>query len=209
MMKLLNLAAAGITTVLLATGANAATLTADLGLDFFDSGAGPLAGPYGGDIVGGGFPVALADTSNALDGDLNTFVSLPTGSFITVGFSGGFVFDGPGDDIFVTEVGGNPDEDADVFVSTDGMAFSFLGTVGTGGTETLDLATIGFTAPVNAVRVLGLGTGGGSPGYDLSLLQGLAGSVVTTTPVPLPAGGLLLLGALGVLGVVRRKQSKS
>lgn len=204
-----------VASVALATAANASSLTADVALNFSSSGTGPFPGAYGGDIIGGGFPVALSDLSNAVDGDTRTFVSLPQGTFIDVGFSVGFVFDGVGDDIFVTEVGGNSDEDADVFVSTDGIVFTFLGTVGSGGTDTLDLASIGFTDPVNAIRVQGLGLGGGSPGYDLSLVQGLEGSVVINPPatVPLPAGGWLLLGGFGVLGgasrILRKAQTSS
>ncbi|WP_414897425.1 VPLPA-CTERM sorting domain-containing protein [Rhodovulum sp. YEN HP10] len=211
MMTFGKLASTTVLATVLATSASAATLTADTELDFFDSGTGPLLGPYGGDTAGGGYPVLLSDTSNALDGDLSTFVSLPTGTFITVGFSSGYVFDGTGDDIFVSEVDRNSDEDANVYVSSDGIGFTFLGTVGTGGTETLDLASIGFADPVTAIRIEGLGTGGGSPGYDLAMVQGLEGSVVITPPsaVPLPAGVWLLLSGLGAMGLAQRKRTGS
>jgi len=186
--------------------ASAMTLTADIELEFFDSGNGPLAGPYGGDTLGSGFPIALADTMNALDGNASTFVSLPTDSFMTVGFSGGFVFDGAGDDIFVTETGA-VNELADVFVSSNGIDFFFLGTAGAGGTETFDLADIGFADPVNAIKVVGLDLGGGSPGYDLAIVQGLEGSVVID-PVPLPAGFALMLGGIGGLAALKRRKRK-
>ena len=191
--------------LLWAPGSVNASLLADIELEFFDSGAGPLAGPYGGDVLGSGFPIPLPDTSNARDGNVDTFVSLPTDSFLTLGFSGGFVFDGPGDDLFVTETGIG-DELADVFVSTDGLAFTFLGTAGDAGTETFDLASIGFFDPVNAVRIVGLDLGGGSPGYDLALVEGLEGSVVN---VPAPGTLPLLLAAFAGLATVRYRSGRS
>jgi len=202
-----NLLVAGVMLGSMTVAASAATLTADIELDFFDSGNGPLDGPYGGDVIGSGFPIGLTDTSNALDGNLNTFVSLPTDSFLTVGFSSGFVFDGIGDDIFITETGA-VNEMADVFVSSDGIDFTFLGVAGAGGTETFDLADIGFTENVNAIKVVGLDLGGGSPGYDLAVVQGLEGSVVVA-PVPLPAGFALMLVGVGGLAAFGRKKKQS
>ncbi len=199
-------AAAVALTLFMAPGsATAVTLLADVELDFFDSGAGPLAGPYGGDVLGSGFPIPLADTSNARDGNVSTFVSLPTGSFLTLGFSGGFVFDGPGDDLFVTETGA-VDEMANVFVSTDGVSFTLLGTAGAGGTDTFDLGAIGFLDPVTAVKVVGLDLGGGSPGYDLALVEGLEGSVMM---VPAPGTLPLILAAFAGFGVLRYRCRRS
>lgn len=185
----------------MASTAFSAIITADIELDFFDSGEGPIAGPYGGDFLGSGFPIPLTDTLNARDGNLGTFVSLPTGSFLTVGFSSGFIFDGLGDDIFVSEAG-SANELADVFVSSDGISFTFLGVAGANGTTNFDLADIGYVGNVTAIKVVGLDSLGGSPGYDLAVVQGLEGSVVfTSAPATL---GLILLSAF----FLRRKLTK-
>ena len=178
-----------------APAAHAAIIIADTVIAFHDSGAGPMAGPYGGTFPGA-FPVAVP-LSHATDGLGNTFLSLPTGSYITLGFSGGFVFDGTGLDLFVSEVGG-ADEQAEVWVSSDfGGSFTLLGIATTATVSGFDLASIGYAGNVNAVKIVGLDSLGGSPGFDLAFVQGLEGSVIL---VPEP-GTLALLG-LGLLGVV-------
>jgi hypothetical protein len=187
----------------LASAAHAATLLADTVIAFFDSGAGPLAGPYGGTFPGT-FPVAVP-LSHVTDGDPTTFVSLPTGSHVVLGFTGGFVFDGPGLDIFVSEVGGN-DELADVFVSSDfGLTFTFLGTATTDTVSGFDLASIGFTEQVNAVKIVGLDNLGASPGFDVAFVQGLPGSV-QVAPVPAPAALWLALSAIGATVALGRRR---
>lgn len=186
--------------------ANSATIFANTVIDFFNSGAGPIdIGAYGGEEFGGvGFPVSVP-TSFATDGDSNSFVSLPTGSFITLGFSGGTVFDGAGDDIFISEPG-NGSENANVFVSSDlGATFTLLG-IAFGNTLTaLDLADIGFLGNVNAVKIVGLDNGGGSPGFDVAFVQGLEGSV---SVVPIPAALPLYGTGIAIMGFIgwRRKR---
>lgn len=202
--SLIGLVAAGAMSLGFAPAASAAIIFADTVIDFFDSGEGPLTGPYGGTFPGV-FPVAVPLTY-ATDGNSTTFVSLPTGSFIVVGFSGGFVFDGPGLDIFISEIGGN-DETADIFVSSDfGATFTFLGVATTATVSGFDLSAISYTDRVNAVKIVGLDNFGGSPGFDLAFVQGLEGSVVVT-PVPEP-GTLALFGAaLMGFGLARRRKS--
>lgn len=185
------------------TQANAAIIVADTVIDFFNSGANPAfpTGSYGGTFPGS-FPVSVP-LSHATDGDSTTFVSLPTGSYITVGFSGGFVFDGPGLDVFVSEVGGS-DETADIFVSSDfGSTFALLGTATTATVSGFDLASIGYTDNVNAVKVVGLDNFGGSPGFDIAFVQGLEGSSVIS---PVPEPGTFALMGLGLAGVAWRSR---
>ncbi|MGS4944549.1 VPLPA-CTERM sorting domain-containing protein [Meridianimarinicoccus sp. RP-17] len=205
-MKRLALLAAAL---MLPASVNAASITADLVLDFVDSGAGPIAGPYGGTFVPASYPEAVP-LSYATDGDSNTFVSLPIGSSLTLGFSEGFIFDAPGqDDLFIDEPGDGA-ENADVFVSTDlGATFTYLGEAFGASTTSFDFADYAFTGNVNAVRIVGLDNGGGSPGFDLAFVRGEEGSVVIEPQlptIPVPAAGLLLLPALGALSVVARRR---
>jgi hypothetical protein len=171
---------------LLLTGAGAAaqTMFADVLIDYRSSGAGPVQEPYGG--VSGtsdGEPLPLSDWSMALDGNKESWVSLPTGASITVGFAGGIVFDGPGDDLLICESGA-ASELANVFVSSDhGATFSLLG-IADGGTVTrMDLARINFSGKVNAVKITGLDAKGWSPGFDVCYVEGLEGSVQLAGPI--------------------------
>jgi len=185
---------AGIISVAFVPPALGAIIIADTVIDYFDSGAGPMPGPYGGTFPGV-FPVPVP-LSHATDGNGTTFVSLPQNSFLTLGFSGGFVFDGPGLDLFVSEVGDN-DELADVFVSSDfGATFTLLGQATTATVSGFDLGAIGYTDNVNAVKIVGLDNFGASPGFDVAFVQGLEGSVVV---VPEPA--MLALVSLALLGM--------
>jgi hypothetical protein len=179
-LSILTLVAAGALALGSAQQASAATIIADTVLDFFDSGAGPMPGPYGGTFPGS-FPVPVS-LSYATDGIASTFVSLPSGSYLTLGFSTGYVFNGPGLDIFVSEVGG-ADETAAVFISSDfGTTFTYLGMATTATVSGFDLASIGYTGIVNAVKIFGFDSFGGSPGFDLAYVEGLEGSVVSTVP---------------------------
>lgn len=206
-MKILITAATMAIACCVATTASAVTIRADTIIDFFDSGAGPIAGPFGSDLSGN-FPVPVS-TDVAVDDSDTSALSLPTGSFVTVGFSTGFIFDGAGADIFISEPGANS-EVADVFVSSDfGATFTFLGEADGGTLTELDLGDIGFTGNVNAIKIVGLDNLGGSPGFDVAFVEGLEGSSVLQpqgplTPVPLPASGLLLLAGVAGLGLSRR-----
>ncbi len=155
---------------------------ADVVLDYFDSGAGPLKGPYGGTVGGGpGWPAPVS-VNVVLGGEpgptgFPDFLSLPTGSYVTVGFTDKVALDGPGDDISI-DTGGGVGEIADVYVSANGIDFTLLGTAfQNNGPAGFDLASIGFTAPVVAVKIVGRDNGGHSPGFDVSSLEIRPGSV--------------------------------
>ncbi len=107
------------------------------------------------------------------------WLALPRGSSVTVGFTDERVIDSPGDDIFIRSFDpeDSANEFADVFVSANGTDFEFLGTVNERGLVALDLATIGFTDPVVAVKVVGLDNRGSSPGFDLIGVEVLPNSI--------------------------------
>jgi len=188
----------------LAAPAHAVVGYADVVLDYFDSGAGPIAGPYGGNLLGS-YPVPVSTsvvlgTDSALDPD---FLSLPTGSFVTVGFTDEIVLDGVGDDLFVGETGGNG-ERADVFVSSDFVNFFLLGTATDNALTAFDLASIGWVGQVKAVKIVGLDNFGASPGFDVTYVQALPGAF---EGVPEPATWALMIMGFGLAGqAVRRRR---
>lgn len=158
---------------------------ADSVIEFFDAGASSIEGPYGGEIPGD-FPVPV-DVSVVLGddpGSVASFLSLPTGSFVTVGFTNRII-DGPGNDLFIREAAAGR-ESADVFVSADGINFTFLGVAQDNGETGFDLGSIGFNAPVRAVKIMGLDSRGTSPGFDVVNVQAL--QVIT------PSGNRILDG---------------
>ncbi|WP_287699209.1 putative Ig domain-containing protein [Microcystis sp. M046S2] len=149
---------------------------ADVILDYFNSGAGTFDEPYGVDNNGNS-PV-LVNLNVILGNDNLGALSLPTGSFVTVGFIDEFIVDKPGNDIFIPEIGA-AGERAEVYVSSNLKDFVLLG-VGNGGTTSLfDLASIGFSQPVRAIKIVGLDNGGTSPGFDVINVQGLPGSIAS------------------------------
>lgn len=215
------LAALGVT----AAASQAATITADIVISYNEPVVANPGGPFNGVFDGipngrdGGpeyeqvdLNIGNVDTGTVIgDGNENTYVSLPTGTEIVVGFSQGFIVDGTGNDLFIDEIG-NGGEDANVFVSEDfGSTFTFLAVAEGNRTNNFDFSDFAGLGPdikVNAVKLVGLDNGGTAPGFDLTFVQGLDGSVVIDPqipPIPLPAAGWLLLGALGGMGALRRK----
>lgn len=163
----------------LVTGApaTAQTLFADTVIEYRKSGRGPLPEPYGGRGAHGKYPYQLRDLSYAFDGDPGSAVSLPRGASLAVGFSGGFIFDGPGDDLFISELGASK-ELADVFVSSNfGRSWTFLGRADGGRVTRFDFRRVGFRGKVNAVKIVGLDMKGTYPGFDVAYVEGLKGSI--------------------------------
>jgi hypothetical protein len=199
-MRTLALFLAGVFTFAFSS-AQAATIYATQVIDFYDSGAGPLAGPYGGDTTG---PKSVPP-SYAADGYAGTFVSLPTGSYMTLGFVTGYIINGPGNDIYIEEPGDGL-EVADVYISSNfGLTFVFLGKAYGNTLTALDLDTIGYTGHVNAVKIVGLDAGGASPGFDLAFVSGFEGSSVAT---PLPATLPMFVPGMGTLGLLRWRRKR-
>lgn len=199
--------------------ANATTIFADRVIEYFEPTVTSPTGPFGGLYDGlpngryGGAEYERVDLkigtkttdTPVTDKSSSTYVSLPTGAFIILGFSGSF-FDGVGNDLFVDEVGA-ASETAIVSISSDGGAtFTEVGIANGNRTNEFDLSSVaGLIAGTlyNAVKIEGTSNGGSSPGFDLTFVQALEGSAVPA--IPLPAGLPLLAGGLGVLAVIRRR----
>ncbi|MDJ0555792.1 MAG: VWA domain-containing protein [Microcoleaceae cyanobacterium MO_207.B10] len=175
---------------------------ADKVVEFYDSGKGPIPGPYGGPPRTGGRPSTGRYCMAPVKADVfigppppspvvsqNSqvkWLSLPAGSYVTVSFNDEAIVDGPGDDIFIQSFDprDSANENADIYVSEDGSNFTYLGRVNERGIVKLDLASIGYKKPVKYVKVLGVDQGGCSPGFDLINVRGLPGSVKPPEPEP-------------------------
>lgn len=223
-MRTLFLSAAA---VCLACSAQAATITADTVLAYEE----PVLDPLPTNGVRDGIPngrdggteyeevdlkIGTTTTDTVVtDGDGTTYLSLLIGSYVVLGFSTGFIFDGTGNDLFVDEIG-SASETAKVYISSDfGSTFTFLDTAdGSNTTNEFDFADYAFLPDdlkVNAVKIEGTSDGGSSPGFDLTFVRGLEGSVVEEPQgpdgvIPLPAGLPLLLAGLGSFGVLRLRR---
>lgn len=182
----------------LSPAAQSAVLQADTVIEYHF-----VTGSYDPGFAHGGPPNdTTVPVTHAVDADLSTFVSLRTGEYIVIGFSTGYVFDGPGDDLFIDETG-DASEEAQLFVSSDwGATFSFLDVINGNTTNSLDLAAFGYSGTVNALKIVGLDNRGGSPGFDLTAAWGLEGSTTEVPAVPLPATLPLMLGGAALAGLV-------
>lgn len=182
---------------------------ADVVVEFFDGGNGTLSCP---EAQGGEFPPPASEPtcvsfSAALGDDpgaTSDYVSIPEGSFMTLGFTDESILDGPGDDIFIAEVG-DAEENAEIYVSrtrsTDPADFELLGVANGNTITSFDLASIGFAGRVRAIKVLSLENGGApaAPGFDLANIE-----AINFQPIDLPAmswpGHAALVAALIAVG---------
>ena len=195
----------------------------DVVIDFFDSGAGPIVGPYGGatrQSVGFG-PVSTSVILGFNDVTFNGFVSLPTGSYITLGFTDEIITNGPGNDIFISELAA-ADEEADIFVSSDLITFRLLGVASNRtfpfnslSRQNFDLGQIGFgpNEVLRAIRIVGRDSNGASPGFDLNAVQITFSSFVAGNPnptggVPEPATWAMMIAGFALTGSALRRRTK-
>ena len=147
---------------------------ADVLLDSYYSGTNPnFSNFYGSNGAGG---IVLVNPDVCL-GNTPWFVSLPKGSYVTVGFVDNLIFNAPNqDDIFIQEKG-SASELADIFISSDnGLTFTFFGKINGGVTNAIDLEDIGYTGLVNAIKIVGLDNNGFAPGFDVARIYGITGA---------------------------------
>ncbi len=180
-MSLKSLALATVLAFSAVTGAQAATLFATNVAIVTD---GPRGTSFDRD-----------DSTNALGSSQGDFFELGYGA--TVDFTFGGLFTGPGEIIETT------------FGNRSGFLETFNIFVGRNGVFTL------LSSATNAAASIALNFNGSFDTLRLvdtsPLLTGPTGGIdidtISVTAVPVPAGGLLLLGALGGLGLIRRRRA--
>lgn len=167
---------------------------ADVVVEFFDSREVELVAPYGRGTSG---PVEVPVSLDVVLGSdmpgRESFLSLPTDSYVTVAFVDETILNGPGQDFHVVEEGAAGDR-ARIEISADNRSFSEIGTATGGTTTSFDLSSIGFRGAVRFVRVVGLDNNGASRGFDLANIQVPAGSMGVGTGLPgTPRGGVTII----------------
>lgn len=102
-----------------------------------------------------------------------SYLGLSQGAYVTLGFINENVIDGEGNDIFVGEFWPG-DESAAIYVSSNSVDFTFLGNADSdGGITSFDLADIGYTSVVRAIKIVGLDSNGATPGFDLTHVKAI------------------------------------
>lgn len=161
---------------------------ADRVVEFFDSGTGPIPGPYGreaeplpGDrLVLGGTPqpvdpalvigplphapiVAPVGTWAHVD-----WLNMPSNTTVTVEFTGEEIFDGPGPDLLIfTSVQQGSLERSEVYLGSTESNLMFATTITGASPSSLDLATLNVPQPVRVLKLRSLDTLGYFPGVEL------------------------------------------
>ena len=192
-------AAAALVTVVSATTSSAAVLYASQN-DSFNQGTIVFTHP------------GRDDPANALGMVDGAFLSLGLGGDATFSFGtpAGAKFGSPGVVIEVTTgVRANHVETADIY-GVNGLIETLIGSI-TNSVATNMFTFSGFftqlklvdTSPPGSCKnpAKGFGCVGSTDGFDIDSIS------VTPAPVPLPAGGLLLLTAIGGIAVMRRRKA--
>lgn len=133
------------------------------------------------------------NTANALGAEDGKFLSLGRGgqavfSFGGLRFSSGAVYEITFGNILRSK------ESVDVFGILSGVV-SYIGSLRSSGSGSFSFA--GIFDQLMLVDTSALG-GGSKDGYDIDAIK--------VSTVPLPAGGLLLVGAIGAIGALRRRK---
>ena len=149
---------------------------ADVVLDASYSGANPNFNSfYGNNGLTDGcniYPISLT----AVLGDSDSIVAIPTDSYITLGFTDNLIFDAVNqDDLFVEENGGGQ-EFGNLYVSPDGINFTYLDTINGSQINSFDLSDYLYNDVVKAVKIVGLDNGGCVPGLDIERVYGVEGA---------------------------------
>ena len=149
------------------------TSYADVLLDAQYSAVNPeFSSFYGGTISD--FP-KIVDPEVVL-GNNDYFLSLPSGSFIIVGFLNNTIINAPDqDDLFIEEIGGNGEE-AEVYISSNNNDFTFLGIAKDDQTTSFDFNDIDYNTPVTSVKIIGIDNKGSSPGFDVVSVKAITGA---------------------------------
>jgi hypothetical protein len=166
---------------LAATSAQAAVLNAT-SVDTYNQGTGVAA--------------ARAITANALGAPDGKFLSLGLGGSAIFSFGQKFMAKGAVFEITFGKVS-NHQESADVYGILNGM-MKLLGSISNASNGAFDF--VGIFDQLMFVDTSPLG-GGSTDGFDIDALN------VTPAPIPLPAGGLLLLSAIGGVAMLRRRKA--
>ncbi|MEP0987550.1 hypothetical protein [Ekhidna sp.] len=114
----------------------------------------------------------------AVLGNNTYYISIPINSYIIVGFTDNLIFDQPNQPDFFIDEKDNAGDQAAIYVSNDGIEYTYLGIASGGRTNAMDLQDINFRGLVRYVAIKGLDTNGDSPGFDLIRIYGLPGSTV-------------------------------
>lgn len=150
---------------------------ADEVVDQFYSGANPNFDDfYGNNPASDLCNIYLVDVADHILGDNDSIVALPEGSFITLAFTDNLVFDAPDqDDLFIEEIGGGQ-EFGQLFVSPDGIEFTFLDILNGSTLNSFDLNDYAYDDVVKVLRIVGNDSGGCIPGLDISRVFGVEGA---------------------------------
>jgi len=172
---------------LLASAAQAAPIYAD-----------SLVATSGTTAIGSGNVLGAPDREGLFFGN----PAIP-GAYVEVGFSSP-VADGPGTDFHIFDIDPlsvDPTETIDVFASSNGSAYTFIGSANGGSDSSQGLIDINglFTGPISFLRIVQTST---ADAYDLDAV-----GAFYLAPVPLPASLWLFGSGLITLLTLRGKKS--